>query len=120
MSVPRKDASPVTDEAHSRDPDPRTSEGVAPDPVTAPPDFDPTRRYLRVTGERPDGFVEFDFGVGDPDVFVELVLSRPAFEEFCAANQPEPMPSADATSEDGGDALDAGSWRISDATHRHI
>ncbi|MEK8048712.1 phenol hydroxylase subunit [Ideonella sp. DXS22W] len=43
--------------------------------------------WVRVTRERPDGFVEFDFAIGSPDLAVDLILPRPAFEAFCAEHQ---------------------------------
>jgi phenol/toluene 2-monooxygenase (NADH) P0/A0 len=46
--------------------------------------FDPFVKYVRVTGERADGFVEFDFALGEPSLFAEMMLTRAAFEEFCA------------------------------------
>lgn len=46
-----------------------------------------TRCWVRVRRERPDGFVEFDFAIGDPDLSVDLILPRPAFDEFCAVNR---------------------------------
>lgn len=56
-------------------------------PDTHPgPVMDVGKRYVRVTGAH-DGFVEFDFSIGDPDITVELILPRPAFEEFCRANK---------------------------------
>lgn len=48
--------------------------------------FDATRRYVRVCQERADGFVEFEFAIGEPEMFVELMLPMPAFHEFCLAN----------------------------------
>jgi phenol hydroxylase P0 protein len=58
-------------------------------PTAASPVFldgvDLTRKFVRVTGERRDGaFVEFDFAIGWPELSVELVLPRAAFESFCA------------------------------------
>lgn len=55
---------------------------------------DVTRKYVRITAER-GAFVEFDFAIGWPELSVELVLPRAAFEEFCARNavtflDPEP------------------------------
>ncbi|TSE20386.1 Phenol hydroxylase subunit [Tepidimonas aquatica] len=49
------------------------------------PAVDITRRFVRVTAER-GAFVEFDFAIGWPELSVELVLPRAAFEEFCARN----------------------------------
>lgn len=52
----------------------------------APLTVDVMRRYVRVTHD--DGvFVEFDFAIGWPELYVELVLPRPAFEDFCVRNQ---------------------------------
>ena len=52
------------------------------------------RRFVRITATRGD-FVEFDFAIGWPELCVELVLPRAAFEEFCTRNgvtflSPEP------------------------------
>lgn len=44
-------------------------------------------KWVRVTCRRPDGFVEFDFAIGDPDLSVDLILPSAAFDEFCAANR---------------------------------
>ena len=44
-------------------------------------------KYIRVTGDRNAKFVEFDFAIHDPSLFVELVLPRDAFEKFCESNQ---------------------------------
>lgn len=48
--------------------------------------FDPERRYVRVCERRPDGFIEFEFSIGDPALCCELMLPEPAFHEFCLAN----------------------------------
>jgi phenol/toluene 2-monooxygenase (NADH) P0/A0 len=53
---------------------------------SAPRVFDVTRRYVRVRERREDGFVEFDFSIGDPGLSVELVMSVPDYESFCAAH----------------------------------
>src|SRR3546814_19259838 len=45
--------------------------------------FDPSRKYVRVNGER-QGLVEFDFGVGDLTLSVEMLLSHEDFQRFCA------------------------------------
>lgn len=43
--------------------------------------------WVRVTRRRADGFVEFDFSIGDPDLAVDLILPAAAFEEFCRVNR---------------------------------
>ena len=44
---------------------------------------DALQRYVRVRCWRPDGFVEFDFALGDPELRMELILPRASFEAFC-------------------------------------
>lgn len=48
--------------------------------------FDVTRRYVRVRQCRDDGFVEFDFAIGDPGLSVELVMAFQDYDSFCTAN----------------------------------
>lgn len=43
--------------------------------------------FVRVRERRADGFIEFDFAIGDPELSVELILPEAAFQEFCATNQ---------------------------------
>ena len=74
------------------------------------PRLDATRRFVRVRREREDGFIEFDFAIGDPDVFVELVLRREALADFCAANKVELLPA-----ETAGGETDDWVWRLADA-----
>jgi phenol hydroxylase P0 protein len=47
-------------------------------------------RAIRIAEVRADGFVAFDFYVGDPDIFAEMVLPTAAFHEFCATQGVEP------------------------------
>ncbi|GAA0789123.1 phenol hydroxylase subunit [Marinobacterium sediminicola] len=48
--------------------------------------FDRLTKYIRVRSEPDARFIEFDFAIGDPSLFVELVMPKGAFEAFCAAN----------------------------------
>lgn len=48
--------------------------------------FDQLTKYVRVRSDEGDRFVEFDFAIGDPALFVELVMPRQAFDAFCTAN----------------------------------
>ncbi|MBT0670120.1 toluene monooxygenase [Novosphingobium profundi] len=43
-------------------------------------------RFVRVRGRRPGGITEFDFAIGAPEIFVELIMPDAAFEQFCADN----------------------------------
>ena len=53
----------------------------------SPRAFDITRRYVRFREQRDDGFVEFDFSIGDPALSVELVMPLRDFQSFCRANR---------------------------------
>ncbi|HHK4245171.1 TPA: phenol hydroxylase subunit [Pseudomonas aeruginosa] len=77
-------------------------------------DLDTRRRFVRVTGTREPHFVEFDFAVGEPELFVEMILDQDAFAEFCLLHQVEVLPSTpfDSSSEPQSDW----DWRLADAT----
>ncbi|KAB2887306.1 MAG: phenol hydroxylase [Burkholderiaceae bacterium] len=63
---------------------PRTATEPATVPETA---CDLSQRFVRVLGRRDNGFVEFAFSVGWPELSVELMLPAPAFDAFCAAHR---------------------------------
>jgi len=48
---------------------------------------DDTPRYVRVNERDKKGWVHFDFAMGSPDLFVELVLPEEAFLQFCETNK---------------------------------
>ena len=43
--------------------------------------------WIHIQQERPDGFVEFDFAIGDPELSVDLILAKADFERFCTQHQ---------------------------------
>jgi phenol/toluene 2-monooxygenase (NADH) P0/A0 len=43
-------------------------------------------KYVRVRRVRENGLVEFDFAVGAPEIFVELIMPQSAFDDFCETN----------------------------------
>ncbi|HIF51381.1 MAG TPA: phenol hydroxylase [Thiotrichaceae bacterium] len=45
------------------------------------------QRYVRVTGVRDKKFVEFDFSIGDPTLFVELMMPFEHYRKFCKRNE---------------------------------
>jgi len=45
-------------------------------------------RYVRVT-ERSERWVEFEFSIGDPRIYVELVMPPAQFQSFCAEQRAE-------------------------------
>jgi phenol hydroxylase P0 protein len=40
-------------------------------------------RYVRITGITGGGFVEFQFSIGDPTLYLEMILPKQAFDLFC-------------------------------------
>lgn len=78
--------------------------------------FDPAATFVRVVKARDDGFVEFEFAVGEPSLFVEMIMPRKAFEEFCVASQAkliDPEVRAQGSIPDW-------EWRLQDATKRRL
>lgn len=55
-----------------------------------------TRRFYRVKEIRGDGFVVFDFAMGDPDLYVELILPHLAFESFSSQTGMEEISQQDS------------------------
>ena len=47
------------------------------------PTFDVRKHYVRFRELRTDGYVLFDFAIGDPELAVELTLPLPAYRAFC-------------------------------------
>ncbi len=91
------------------------------DDATTPPIIDTDRRFVRVVERRADGFVEFRFSIGDPDLFVEMFLDGPAFAEFCATQHAEVLADVGAPgSDETGDAGDEWGWTLHDATHQRF
>lgn len=46
-------------------------------------DVSSAQRFVRVTNPDHKGFVEFQFSIGDPSLYLEMTLPPPAFAEFC-------------------------------------
>lgn len=81
--------------------------------MTLNEEFDTTRRYVRRTRIRADGFVEFDFAIGEPEIFAEMILSEQAYAEFCAANDVEVLPTERHHIGEDGNPDDL-HWRMSE------
>lgn len=46
-------------------------------------EFDVSRRFIRIINERHNGIVELEFAIGEPEIFVEMILPQAEFEQFC-------------------------------------
>lgn len=73
-------------------------------------DFSSLKRYVRVRQVVDEKFVEFDFAIGDPSLYVELVLPKEAFDTFCRDNAVEMMTEEQARAVDE----DMEKWRYGD------
>ena len=73
--------------------------------------IDGQMRFVRVRRIVDDRFVEFDFAIGDPTLYVELLLPKAAFEDFCKHNQVVEMTEAQARAVD----RDLAKWRYGEA-----
>lgn len=80
--------------------------GFTPEPL------DTSRHFVRVRAQRAPGMIEFEFAIGDPKIFVELVMPRQAFAEFCATNRVEVLNPLDPDVAPGD-----WDWRLHNATH---
>ncbi len=82
------------------------------------PDFDVTRKFVRVTETLPNGMVEFEFAIGDPSVMAELVMPQAAFDEFCQTNHVEFLGAEPPVSAEAADA--DFHWNLHQATHQRF
>jgi len=55
--------------------------------------IDINRKFVRLIERRSDGLVEFEFAIGEPELFVEMLLPEQAFAEFCQINRVEQLPA---------------------------
>lgn len=72
--------------------------------------FDDLPRYVRIRRIVKDDFVEFDFAIGDPTLYVELILPKAAFDSFCHHNRVIRMTDEQAAAVDA----DMVKWRYGD------
>ena len=75
------------------------------------PEMDLSRKFVRLIERRPDGFVEFEFAIGDPALCAELMLKEDDFHTFCLANDVIVLGDADAGQGDWAARLNRASLR---------
>ena len=75
------------------------------------PAVDLNRKFVRLIERRPDGFVEFEFAIGDPALCVELMLKEGDFHTFCLTNDVIVLAEADAGQGDWAARLNRASQR---------
>lgn len=79
--------------------------------------FDPSKKFVRVTELRQNGMVEFEFAVGEPELFVEMILPAAAFDEFCALNKVVFLDERMRLKVGADSDMD---WRLRDATRQRF
>lgn len=57
--------------------------GMNTEPTDSNVEFDVSRRFIRIINERANGIVELEFAVGEPEIFVEMILPQAEFQQFC-------------------------------------
>lgn len=83
------------------------------------PDWNPGAKWVRIVEERSDGMVEFEFAVGEPQLYVEMIMPQGPFEEFCAMHGVTPTRGALNAAPQGTDAHEW-DWNLRAARSRHF
>ncbi|ATE59315.1 phenol hydroxylase subunit [Thauera sinica] len=81
------------------------------------PTVDLSRKYVRLIERRADGFVEFEFAIGEPELYAEMLLPEEAYEAFCKANEVIHLGPREASAESEGSEWD---WNLHQATHQRF
>jgi phenol hydroxylase P0 protein len=81
--------------------------------------WDVQRRFIRIVQEHDSGMVEFEFAVGEPQLYVEMVMPRREFGEFCAMQGVQPTHGALPEHDAGSDAHEW-DWSLRAARERHF
>lgn len=91
----------------------------APPADPRPDEWNVERRYIRIVQEHDSGMVEFEFAVGEPGLFVEMVMPRQEFQNFCADQGVTPTHGR-LPEHASGSADHEWDWSLRDARERHF
>ena len=83
----------------------------------AEPVIDVSRKFVRLVERRADGFVEFEFAIGEPELYAEMLLPAEAYESFCQINDVTVLEPRDLAGE--GETEDW-NWNLHQATHQRF
>jgi len=79
-------------------------------------EFDTQKRFVRFIEKRDDDFVLFEFAVGEPEIFAEMILKEEDYEIFC---KEQGVVMIDESS-NPIDAENDFEWRLRDATEKRL
>jgi len=79
-------------------------------------EFDTKKRFVRFVEKRDDDFVLFEFAVGEPEIFAEMILKVEDYEIFCK-EQGVVMIDQDTNPIDIENDFE---WRLRDATDKRL
>lgn len=83
--------------------------------------WSPDAKWIRIISEKRHGLIEFEFAVGEPGLYVEMIMARAEFDDFCQMHQLVPTlgPLPERTNVD---AADDGSfdWNLREARTQHF
>jgi phenol hydroxylase P0 protein len=79
-------------------------------------EFDTKKRFVRFVEKRDDDFVLFEFAVGEPEIFAEMILKVEDYEIFCK-EQGVVMIDQDTNPIDEENDFE---WRLRDATDKRL
>jgi phenol hydroxylase P0 protein len=79
-------------------------------------EFDTKKRFVRFIEKRDDDFVLFEFAVGEPEIFAEMILKVEDYEIFCK-EQGVVMIDQDTNPIDIENDFE---WRLRDATDKRL
>jgi phenol hydroxylase P0 protein len=79
-------------------------------------EFDTKKRFVRFIEKRDDDFVLFEFAVGEPEIFAEMILKVEDYEIFCK-EQGVVMIDQDTNPIDKENDFE---WRLRDATDKRL
>ena len=68
------------------------------------PGTDAFPHLVRIKRRNSHGFVEFEFSLGDPELFLEMILAPSDFREFCRAKRVRFLPPRSEETAPAGEA----------------
>jgi phenol hydroxylase P0 protein len=86
--------------------------------MSNPPNFNTNLKFVRIIETHANGLVEFEFAVGEPELFVELLMAQAPFDEFCAMHAVTPTKGRLQPAQD--DNEQEWDWSLRAAREQHL